>query len=127
MQEGLKKIDIGEFNGFLRDFQINLPRVKTNDVFLKAGQNLKLIEYDHFKRAIVLAGKEYIIAKCRENQERAKELEKIVKDLKIPKEFENAIETIEFQSQLEHLLHVKTSKYVKYVDNNLRQKNFMVD
>ena len=26
MQEGMKKIDLGEFNGFLRDFKLNLPR-----------------------------------------------------------------------------------------------------
>ena len=39
LQEGLKKIDIGEFNGFLRDFSINLPRLKTNDIYHRAGEN----------------------------------------------------------------------------------------
>lgn len=56
MQDGLKKIDLGEFNGFLRDFKIVLPRLKTNDLFLRAGDNQKEIDHEHFKKAVVLVG-----------------------------------------------------------------------
>lgn len=56
MKDGLKKIDLGEFNGFLRDFKINLPREKTNALFLKAGQNIKEIELNNFREAIILVG-----------------------------------------------------------------------
>jgi len=78
---GLKKIDLGEFNGFLRDFKINLPRLKTNDLFLKAGDNLKEIEFDDYKKAIILVGQEYATAKLRENKERLKEWKKLIDDL----------------------------------------------
>lgn len=62
----MQKIDLGEFNGFLRDFKINLPRQRTQDIFQKAGKNLKEIELEHFKKAIVLVGTEYSQAKLRE-------------------------------------------------------------
>lgn len=95
MQEGLKKIDLGEFNGFLRDFKLNLPRQKTNELFLKAGDNLKEIGRDHFKKAIILVGTEYAHAKLREHKERLKEWNKLIEDLKIPESYTNTAGTEE--------------------------------
>lgn len=127
MQEGLKKIDLGEFNGFLRDFKLNLPRQKTNELFLKAGDNLKEIGRDHFRKAIVLVGQEYAHAKLRENKERRKEWDKLVADLQIPESYPNTEATEEAREKLLDTLNVKTERFVKYVDNNLRQRLLMVD
>ena len=127
MHQGLKKIDLGEFNGFLRDFKINLPRQKTNEMFLKAGENKKEIELDDFKKAVILVGQEYAHAKLRENKERLKEWNKLIDDLKIPESYPNTAGTIEFKSKLQETLEKKTDRFSKYVDNNLRQRMMLSD
>lgn len=127
MNEGMKKIDLGEFNGFLTDFKLKLPRQKTNDLFLKAGVNQKEIELGHFRKAIILVGTEYANAKLRENKERLKEWNKLIEDLKIPESYPNTAGTEESKKKLLETLNVKTDRFVKYVDNNLKQKLMMAD
>jgi len=127
MKDGMKKLDLGEFNGFLRDFQMNLPRQKTNDLFLKAGQNKKEIECHEFKAATILVGTELAHAKLREHVERLKELKKVVEQLELPESYPNNPGTNEYKGELEKTLAVKADRLVKYVDNSLRQRLLMAD
>jgi hypothetical protein len=39
LKEGLKKMNLGEFSGFCRDFEILIPRLKISDCFKKVSVN----------------------------------------------------------------------------------------
>lgn len=47
--------------------------------------------------------------------------------MKIPENYPNAAGTVEYKEQLLQKLNVKADRFVKYVDNNLRQRLLMAD
>ena len=69
---------MGEFFCFCRDFEIALPRTKITECFKKVSSNNYSLEYGEFKDAITTLGREFAIAKIKENKERLKELMKVV-------------------------------------------------
>ena len=70
----MKKIDLGEFVCFTRDFQIALPRSKLTEVFRKSSVNLQEMTFENFNSSIEELGDVYSKAKLRENQYRLREL-----------------------------------------------------
>jgi Ca2+-binding EF-hand superfamily protein len=87
----MKKIDLGEFTCFTRDFQVSLPRTKITEVFRKSAVNLQDMTFENFTTAISELGDHYSKAKLRENQERLKELNMVAKKLRIPEEYPNTM------------------------------------
>jgi len=79
-EESMKKIDLGEFTCFTRDFQIALPRTKLTEVFRKsAAFNFQEMTFENLQSSISELGEHYSKAKLRENKERLRELNLVAK------------------------------------------------
>ena len=70
-------------------------------------------------------GEELVKAKIIENEERLKELNLVVKSLKIPAHYSNVPRTQEYYDKTMDALNIKTEKYLKYVEHNLRQSGML--
>ena len=88
-EESMKKIDLGEFTCFTRDFQIDLPRTKITECFRKSAINLQDMTFENFQQSIRGMGELHPKAKLRENKERLRELTLVSKQLKIPEQYPN--------------------------------------
>jgi hypothetical protein len=75
----MRKIDLGEFTCFTRDFEIKLPRTKLTEVFRKASINLQEMEFKNFTNSITDLGVHFSKAKLKENKARLKELTLVAK------------------------------------------------
>lgn len=74
----MKKLDHGEVNCLMRDFEVELPRMKIAEIFKKVSINNQALEFKEFKDAIRDVAKEYSNAKFKENKARHVLYQKIV-------------------------------------------------
>lgn len=75
----MKKIDLGEFTCFTRDFEIALPRTKITEIFRKSAINNQEMTFENMQGSISELGEQYSKAKLRENKERLRELNLVAK------------------------------------------------
>lgn len=83
------------------------------------------MELEHLTKGITALGEEHAKRKLKEKQERLKELNMIVKQLQLPKEYPNSLRTWEYHDKIAKILDSKMDKYSKYVENNLKQANLL--
>jgi Ca2+-binding EF-hand superfamily protein len=50
--DSLKKIDLGEFNGITRDFDIDIPKQKITEIFRATSINNGEMELEHLEKAV---------------------------------------------------------------------------
>ncbi len=74
-----------------------------------------------FKKSLSFLGKDYVAAKIKENRVRLSELNKIVEQLQIPESYPNRGYTQKYYDRIYGTLEKKTEKYLKYVENTLKQ------
>lgn len=123
--DSLKKIDLGEFNGITRDFDIDIPKQKITEIFRATSINNGEMELEHLEKAVTQLGTEHAKEKLREKSERLKEFNLVAKQLALPREYPNALRTHEYHDKIAAILDSKMEKYSKYVENNLRQANLL--
>mmetsp|Transcript_37585 Transcript_37585/g.57579 ORF Transcript_37585/g.57579 Transcript_37585/m.57579 type:complete len:195 (+) Transcript_37585:1530-2114(+) len=78
-----------------------------------------------FKKSLAFLGKDYVAAKLKENKVRLSELNKIVEQLQIPESYPNRGYTQKYYDRIHNTLEKKTEKYLKYVENTLKQAHVL--
>ena len=71
---------MAEFLSIAKDFTIDLPQQKITEIFRRSALSNEM-SLDQFKASITILGDELSKAKLRENRERLKELNQVVKSL----------------------------------------------
>jgi len=120
MDDMMKKIDLGEFNCFTRDFQIALPKSKISEIFKKVSISCQELEIPEFKSAVEMMGKEYSKEKLTEHRARLTELELFVKEMKIPRAYDNKYFSKDYEKKVLKVLDAQSIEYRKYIQNNLK-------
>lgn len=121
----MKKLDHGEINCLMRDFEVELPRMKITELFKKVSINNQALEYKEFKEMIKDTSKEYSLAKFKENKARHAYYQKIVDQLEIPQSYENPMRDKAYDKKVNDVLNSKMERYTKYVESQLKQNNLL--
>lgn len=111
----MKKLDLGEVNCLMRDFEIELPRVRIAEIFKKVSINNQALEYKEFKDAVKAIAKEYSEAKFKENKSRHGIYQKVVDQLQIPELYENPLRDEEYHKKVNEVLDKKMERYNNFV------------
>ena len=70
-------------------------------------------------------GREYSKEKLTEHRERLRELDSFVKELKVPRSYENKYLSKDYEKKVLQVLDAQSIEYRKYIQNNLKQLNML--
>ena len=119
----MKKMDLGEFTKFCKDFSINLHKVKLTEIFRKIHPHY--LEHKQFKEVLIPLSEEFTRNKLIEHRERLREISDLIDQLELPEQYENKYKDKGAYDNISAALDKKAEKYRKYITNELRQNNHL--
>lgn len=116
----MKKMDLGEFTKFCKDFNINLHKVKITEIFRKVNtgktqdQNKinQYLEHKHFKDALILLSEQLTSNLLIEHKERLRETADLIEQLDLPEQYEV---NKSLKGKIVEILNEKLTKYKNYI------------